>query len=163
MDDPLLVRRFERLGDLRRDRQRFGERDRPFRNAVGQRRPLDELHHQREGSVRLLQAVDMRDVRMVQGGEDFGFALESGQSLGISPHRLRQHLMATWRFRLVSVARYTSPCRPHRAARESRRAEVCAGNQCRRRQTARCYGERSRTVGLLMSSPRRIDRKRRQD
>ena len=30
MDDPLLVRRVERLGDLRRDRQRFGDRNRPL-------------------------------------------------------------------------------------------------------------------------------------
>ena len=47
MDDALLVRRFERLGDLLRDRQRLVERNRPLRDAVGQRRPLDQLHHQR--------------------------------------------------------------------------------------------------------------------
>ena len=29
MDDPLLVRRFDRLGDLRRDRQRVVDRNRP--------------------------------------------------------------------------------------------------------------------------------------
>ena len=55
----------------------------PWRNAVGQRRPLDQFHHQRESSVRLLQAVDVRDVRMVQDGEDFGFALEPREPLGI--------------------------------------------------------------------------------
>jgi hypothetical protein len=42
--------------------------------------------------VRLLQPVDVRDVRMVQGGEDFGFALEACQALGVSRHRLWQHL-----------------------------------------------------------------------
>jgi len=29
MDDPLLVRRFQRAGDLTRDRERFGDCDRP--------------------------------------------------------------------------------------------------------------------------------------
>jgi hypothetical protein len=34
----------------------------------------------------------VRDVRMVQGGEDFGFALESRQALEISPDGLGQDL-----------------------------------------------------------------------
>ena len=40
MDDALLVRGFERLGDLPRDRQRFVERQRPARDALGERRRL---------------------------------------------------------------------------------------------------------------------------
>ena len=39
MDDALLVRGFERLGDLPRDRQRLGERKRALRDAIGERRP----------------------------------------------------------------------------------------------------------------------------
>ena len=39
MDDALLVRRFERVGDLPRDGQRLVERDRPARDALGERRP----------------------------------------------------------------------------------------------------------------------------
>ena len=39
MDDALLVRRFERFGDLLRDRQRLVERDRPARDAVRQSSP----------------------------------------------------------------------------------------------------------------------------
>ena len=53
MDDPLFVRGFERLGDLLRDRQCVIERDRPLRDPVRQRRPLDQLHHEREVAVRL--------------------------------------------------------------------------------------------------------------
>ena len=37
MDDALLVRRLERLGDLPRDRQRLVERDRAARDAIGER------------------------------------------------------------------------------------------------------------------------------
>ena len=47
MDDALLVRRFERFGDLSGDRQRLVDRHRPLRNAVRQGRALDELHHER--------------------------------------------------------------------------------------------------------------------
>ena len=36
MDDPLLVRGFQRLGDLPRDRQRFVERDRAARDPLRQ-------------------------------------------------------------------------------------------------------------------------------
>ena len=40
VDDPLLVRRFERLGDLLRDRQRLVDGDRSLRDAIGERRAL---------------------------------------------------------------------------------------------------------------------------
>ena len=49
VDDPLLVRRFERLGDLPRDRQRFVERNRPARDPLGERLALDQLQHERAG------------------------------------------------------------------------------------------------------------------
>ena len=62
MDDALLVRGFERFGDLLRDRQRLVERDRALRDAVGERRPFDQLHHQRRRAVGSFQAVDGRDV-----------------------------------------------------------------------------------------------------
>ena len=51
----------------------------------------DPLHHQRNGPVGLLQSVDVRDARMVQRREDFGFALEPGEPVWIARHRSRQH------------------------------------------------------------------------
>ena len=53
---------------------------------------LDQLHHDRADAVALLEAVDRGDVRMVQRGQHFGFALEAGQALGIAGDRGRQHL-----------------------------------------------------------------------
>ena len=47
VDDPLLVRTFERLGDLLRDQQRFVERNCATRNALRQIVTLDKFHHQR--------------------------------------------------------------------------------------------------------------------
>ena len=46
-------------------------------------RPFDQCHHQGVGPVRLLQSVDVRDMRIVQGREDFDFTPESGKPLRI--------------------------------------------------------------------------------
>jgi hypothetical protein len=52
----------------------------------------DQFHHQRENPVRLLQAVEVRDVRMVQGGEDLGFALKPRKAVRIRRPGLQQDL-----------------------------------------------------------------------
>jgi hypothetical protein len=92
MHDPLLVRRFERLGDLLRDRQRVLDRNGSPRDVIRQRRPLDQLHDEGCSAVALLQTVNGRDVRMIEPGEHFGFALETRQPLAIGRHGLGQHL-----------------------------------------------------------------------
>ena len=74
MDDPLLVRGFEGLGD----RQRLINGNRALHDAVGQRRPLDQFHDERLHTIGIFEAVDLRDVRMVQRGKPFSFALEAG-------------------------------------------------------------------------------------
>ena len=77
MDDALLVRGFERLRNLLRDRQRLLDRDRAARNALRQIVALDEFHHERRDARALFESVDGGDVRMIQRGEDFGFALKT--------------------------------------------------------------------------------------
>ena len=89
MDDAVLVRGLERLGDLPRDRQRFVERKRALRDAVGQRRPLDELHHERARAAALFEAVDLRDVRVIERGEELRFALEAREPIGIAREAIR--------------------------------------------------------------------------
>ena len=66
MNDPLFMRRFERLRDLLRDRQRLVDRDRPAHNALRQVLALDELHHQRTDTVGFFETVDVGDVGMIQ-------------------------------------------------------------------------------------------------
>jgi hypothetical protein len=119
MDDALVVRGFEGFGDLTRDGQRFVDRKgpspesrAPSRDQIGERRPFDQLHHERLEPVGLFEPVDGGDVGMIQRGEDFGFALEPREALGIASDRFGQTLIATWRFSFVSVARYTSPMPP---------------------------------------------------
>jgi len=66
MNDSLLVRRFQRLGDLFRDRQPFIDRDRAARNALGQIVAIDQFHHERVHAGGFLEPVDRGDVGMVQ-------------------------------------------------------------------------------------------------
>ena len=47
MNDALLVRRVERVGDLLRDGPGLAERNRPARDAIRERRSLDQLDHER--------------------------------------------------------------------------------------------------------------------
>ena len=78
VDDSLFVRRLERLGDLPGEREGFIERETAVDDAIGERWALDQLHHQRDGPVLLFEAVNLRDMGMIQRRQNFGFALEAG-------------------------------------------------------------------------------------
>jgi hypothetical protein len=58
---------------LPRDWQGVGQGQGAHGHSIRQRRAVDELHDERA----VLDAVDLRDVRMVQRRQDFGFALEA--------------------------------------------------------------------------------------
>ena len=83
MDDAFLVRRLERVGDLSRDarapRRAAAARRDPFR----QRLALDQLQHEGAHAVGLFEAVDRRDVRVVERRQHPRLALEARQPLGI--------------------------------------------------------------------------------
>jgi hypothetical protein len=83
-----LVCVIERLGDLLRHRQRFIERHRPLRDALRQRRPLHQLHHQ--GAV--FHSINRSDVRMIERRQHLRFAREPRHAVGIGGEGLRQHL-----------------------------------------------------------------------
>ena len=95
MDDAFLVRSFERDGNLCRDRQRLVHRDRATRKALGEIVTFDEFHHQGGHAPALLEPVDGGNVRMVQRGEDFSFALKTSEPIVVSPERGRKILIAT--------------------------------------------------------------------
>ena len=65
VDDSLLVRGFERLGDLFRDRERFIEWNRALRDSIGKRGTFDQFEHQRRRAIALLEPVNRGNVRMV--------------------------------------------------------------------------------------------------
>ena len=83
MDDALIVRGFEGLRDLLRDRQRVGERHRSARDQHREVVAFDEFHDQRAHAAQVLEAVDVRDIGMVQRREDLRFAFEASESIGV--------------------------------------------------------------------------------
>ncbi|HZM95205.1 MAG TPA: hypothetical protein VFB92_17375 [Vicinamibacterales bacterium] len=92
MNDALLVRRFERLGNLLRDRERLIERDRTSSHALREIVSLDQFHHEGSHAPALFEAVDGGDVWVVQRGEGLGFTLEAREPISIVGERLRQRL-----------------------------------------------------------------------
>jgi hypothetical protein len=78
MHDALLMRRFDCFGDLFRDRERFFQRDRTLLNALSQRGPFHQLHHQ----VIPANVVELADVGMIQRGHGAHFARKAiGEAL----------------------------------------------------------------------------------
>ena len=73
MDDALLVRGFERARDLPRVGDRVVDRHRPRRELLRQRLALDELEHERADAIRFDEAVNRRDVGMIECGERVRF------------------------------------------------------------------------------------------
>ena len=92
MNDSGFVCRLQCFGDLLGDREGFVNGDRTARNPVSERRPFNQLQHQRTGALRLFQAVNLGDVRMVQAGKNLRFALEPCEPIRISRKRLGQNL-----------------------------------------------------------------------
>jgi hypothetical protein len=89
MDDAGVVCGLERLGDLTCDRQRLVELDRPARDPRAEVFAIDELHDQR---ALIVEAVDLRDARVVECRERPRFALEAREPLRVGRERLWQDL-----------------------------------------------------------------------
>jgi hypothetical protein len=97
MHDPELVRGFESIGDLARDRQRIRERDGAAGNQHREIVPLDQFHHERPKSRlrrpgNVLDAVDLGDVRMIQRRQRLRFTGEPREAVGVRLKQLGQHL-----------------------------------------------------------------------
>ena len=82
VDDPLFVRRLERLGDLGRDRSASAIAIAPL--AI---RPasfaVDEFHHEGPDAIRLLEPVICAMFGMIEGGEHLRLTPEPGEAFGI--------------------------------------------------------------------------------
>ena len=79
MDDPAVVRGFECVGDLARDRQRLRNRQRPARDQLREVSPSTSSITSARGLARLshpFDPVDVRDVGMVQRSERLRFAVK---------------------------------------------------------------------------------------
>ena len=92
VNDAVLVRRFERIGDLMPDVQRLADRDRPPGDPLGERVAVDELEDERGRAVHVLEAIDGTDVRMIQRRQQARLAVEAGAPLGIGREEARKDL-----------------------------------------------------------------------
>ena len=92
MDDPLLVGRLERLGDLPGDGKGLVQGKGPALQPLGEVVALDELHDEGAHAARLLEAVDRGDVGVLELGEDLRLALEPREAFGVLGEGLGQDL-----------------------------------------------------------------------
>ncbi len=61
----------------------------PVRDAIGERRSVDQLQHERLQRLRFFEAVDRGDVRMIQRRQDLRFPLEAREPIGIEREQFR--------------------------------------------------------------------------
>ena len=80
MDHALFVSVFQSFRNLPRDGQSFLERDGTLRDALGQRRPFHQLHHERS----LFYSVDRGDAGMVERRQHAGFSRETHHAVGVT-------------------------------------------------------------------------------
>ena len=83
MDDGAIVRSLQRVGDLPRDRQRVTNGKRTGSQTIGDRPSLHELHDEELGGISLFQAIERRDVWMVQTSEYLRLAAEPRDAFGV--------------------------------------------------------------------------------
>ena len=112
VDDSMVVRRLERLGDLFRDAQCVVERDGAARNRCARSSPSTSSMTRARMSPRFLKAVDIGDVRMVERREGLRFACETCEAVRVAVNGVPQDLDRNVSISLVSRARYTSPMPP---------------------------------------------------
>ena len=92
MHDSSIVRGLQRLGQLAGDRQRFIQRQCAAQDALREVLSVDELHRDRVHRARLLDAVNRRDVGVVERGQRLRLAREPRQPVIVSRDGVGQDL-----------------------------------------------------------------------
>ena len=92
MNDPLLVRGVETIGDLNRQVENFLRLQRLARDALLQRLAFQELHHDEVLAFMRVDFVDGADVGMIQGGSSLGFPLKPLQLVSVLGHSFAEEL-----------------------------------------------------------------------
>jgi hypothetical protein len=87
VDDALLVRGVERVGDLPRKRERFAQQDGAGCEPIGECRAMDQLQDERPARTGVFDPVDRGDVWMIQGRQHARLPVEARDTLGIGQER----------------------------------------------------------------------------
>jgi hypothetical protein len=82
------------------------------RDPLGQVLVLDELHHERAHAARFFQAVDVRDIGMIEGRERPASRVNRAKRSGSLAKASGSTFSATSRLSFVSCARYACPMPP---------------------------------------------------
>ena len=121
VDDPTVVRRFQGFCNLRRRDERFVQGNRAAREPLLDRFAVNQLEdehgHPLAGRVVLFDAVDCRNVRMVQRGEQTGLALEARQPIRIGQEQGRKYFAGdvSLQPKIAGAVDLTHPARPERS------------------------------------------------
>jgi hypothetical protein len=100
------------------DRSRFLDPERAARDALREILALYEFHHEGAHAAGFFQAVNVRDVRMIEGGEGLGFACEPGEAVAVVGDRVRQDFKGDIAIELrVAGAGRAAPSPLHRSER----------------------------------------------
>ena len=130
MHDALFVRCGQRVHNLQRNGACLVDRDGASRNTVFERRAFDQLHHERPPVAGLFDSVEMRDVRVVERREHFGFALESREALWIARDVWRKDLERDFALQLrIAGAVHLAHSTSAEHAGDLKRADACAGGE----------------------------------
>ncbi len=92
MQDVGGVRGLERFGNLPANPDHVVGRERPTADVLGQRRPLDQLEHERLDATFFGQSIDGADAGMAERGQQPRFAAEPREPRRILGESRRQHL-----------------------------------------------------------------------
>ena len=130
MDNAPFVSSFQRLGDLFRNPERFVERDRAARDAIGQCFAVNEFKNKETGVAELLYVVNAGDVRMIQRGEKFRFALKPGSPGRVARELFRQDLDGDFALQLeIPCAIHLAHATFAKQGRDFMEAELCTDGQ----------------------------------
>ena len=92
MNDTLLMSRLHPFSNLTADLQGFFNRQRPLGNTFSQGFAFHQLQRQKMHTLCLFKSIDGSDVGVIELGQQLGFPLKPGQSLGVPGELLGQHL-----------------------------------------------------------------------
>ena len=144
MDDAGFVRGVERIGNLARVAKRLVDANGPTRDPIGERLAVDELENQRRRAGVIVDAVNRRDIGMIERREHARLTLEAHQAVGVGGDRRRDDLDRDVAAQ-PRVARAIDLAHP--AGTDQRDDVMAADPRSRReRHLARLYGARPLTM-----------------
>ena len=92
MNNPLLVRRLQRLGHLSCDRARVSHGERPLGDRIGKRWSFDQFEDERVRRSAVFETVDMANIGVAQGGKHLCFVSKTRQAIVIAREDLWKNL-----------------------------------------------------------------------